>query len=118
MNNVILSGNLVEEVKCSKTKNGKLYLRNKIAVKDGYKTDFEKTYFINLEVFGDRVLDFKDLKKGNLVEIQGKLVVESYKKDDKWINITKIVVFKVEKLNFKKKEPTLQPVILDDDLPF
>ena len=46
---------------------------------------------------------FKSLQKGNLIEIEGKLVVESYKKGDQWVNITKIVVFKAKQFVFDKK---------------
>lgn len=112
MNSIILTGNIVRDVKLEKTKNNKPYLKNVIAVVDGYKTEYEKTYFINFETYNvDTIKSFKDLKKGNLIELQGKLVVESFKgKDGNWVNITKVVVFKVEKLDFsKKKQPEDEP---------
>lgn len=106
MNRILLTGNLVKDVKPEKTKNGKLLLKNVIAVKDGYKTEFEKTYFINIETYGvDNVKKFKEFKKGSLVELEGKLVVENYKnKEEKWVSYTKVVVFDIRAIEFKKKE--------------
>ena len=58
-----------------------------------------------METYAIYPKQFKDLKKGNLVEIQGTLVVESYKdKHDNWVNYTRIIVFKVSPVEFKPKE--------------
>ena len=116
MNSVVLTGNLVKEVKLEQTKNKKPFLRNTLAVHDGYKTEFEKTYFINFETYSkETIKSFKNFKKGQLIEIQGKLVVENFKnKEGNWVNITKVIVFKAEEVQFKKKAelPT------DEEVPF
>lgn len=116
MNSVVLTGNLVKEVKLEQTKNKKPFLRNTLAVHDGYKTEYEKTYFINFETYSKETLKaFKNFKKGQLIEIQGKLVVENFKnKEGNWVNITKVVVFKAEEVKFKKKTE-LPP---DEEVPF
>ena len=110
MNTVIISGNLVKEIKLESTKNGKPYLKNTIAVSEGWNTKYEKTYFINFETYSkDALLEFKNLKKGQLVELEGKLVVENFKgKDGNWVNITKIVVFKARAGEFNKKSDTTE----------
>ena len=104
MNRILLTGNLVKDVKLEKTKNGKPMLKNVIAVKDNWNTEFEKTYFINLECLSkDCLKEFKQFKKGSLVEIEGKLVVENYKdKEGNWKNFTKVVVFQIRAIEFKK----------------
>lgn len=105
MNRILLTGNLCKEVAPCKTKNGKLMVKNTIAVIDGYKTDYQKTYFINIEAYSDTAKKFKEFKKGNMVEIEGKLVVENFKnKEGQWVNITKVVVFEIRAVEFKKKE--------------
>ena len=105
MNRILLTGNLVKDVKLEKTKNNKPMLKNVIAVKDNWNTEFEKTYFINIECLSkDALKEFKQFKKGSLVEIEGKLVVENYKdKEGNWKNFTKVVVFQVRPIEFKKK---------------
>ena len=116
MNSVVLTGNLVKEIKLEQTKNKKPFLRNTLAVHDGYKTEYEKTYFINFETYSKEALkSFKNFKKGQLIEIQGKLVVENFKnKDGNWVNIIKIVVFKAEEVKFKKKVDLPS----DEEVPF
>ena len=125
MNKIILTGNLVEEVKFFKTgEKGTYYTRNKIAVQDNAKTEYEKTYFIPFRVFNKDVLKtFKSLEKGKLVELEGKLVHENYKKDGEWKTYTEIIVFKAKEIEFKKKDKkgkeNEKPFeITDDDLPF
>ena len=119
MNRVLLTGNLVLDIKPEKTKNGKLVLKNRIAVKDGWNTKYEKTYFINLEAYGkDNVVKFKEFKKGSLVEVEGKLVVENYKdKNGNWQSYTKVVVFEIRPIEFrnKNKEITEEAEVVDWD---
>lgn len=105
MNKIILSGNIVDDVKYEKTpKNGTYFLRNKIAVQDNAKTEYEETYFIPFRTFSKDVLKtFKTLKKGKLIEIEGKLVHRNYKKGNVWNTYTEVVVFKVKEIEFKKK---------------
>lgn len=133
MNIIELSGNLVEELKSSKNKNGKTVVKNKIAVTDSKGTDYEQTYFIPFTVHGaETIKSMKGLKKGSPVKMQGKLVYKNYKKDDKYVNYTNVVVFKIEELlfdkndkhkclnpgGFAKLEPNGFQAIDDDDIPF
>ena len=114
MNRILLTGNLVKDIKLEKNKNNNPYVKNVIAVKDNWNTDFEKTYFINIECYNKETLkEFKNFKKGNLVEIEGKLVVENWKdKQGNWQTYTKVVVFAIRAIEFKKKEK----VEVDDNL--
>ena len=124
MNKIILSGNIVQDLKTEKTKNGNVYLRNKIAVRDNQDTNYENTYFIPFKVFGkDRIKLMKDMKKGTLISIEGKLEHKSFKnKEGDWITLTEVVVFKIEEIKYKKKDNQPTPEgfqsIDDDDLPF
>ena len=56
MNRILLTGNLVREIKLEKNKNNKPFVKNVIAVKDNWNTDFEKTYFINIECYNKETL--------------------------------------------------------------
>ena len=91
-------------------------IRNVIAVNDNWNDEkYKKTYFINFEIFErDCIKDFKSIKKGNLVELQGKLIVENYQdKDGNWHNITKLQIFKVIPIEVNKKKKEFDKV--DDD---
>lgn len=118
MNRILLTGNLVKDIKLEKTKNGKPVLKNVIAVKDNWNTEFEKTYFINIECMKvETIKEFKQFKKGSLVEIEGKLVVENYKdKEGNWKNYTKVVVFEVRAIEFKKNKKEVEEEIDWDSL--
>lgn len=105
MNKVVLSGNIVEEVKFQQN-SGKYFCRNKIAVSDNYGTDFETTYFMPITIYKDELLGkFEDWGKGKLIEIEGKVVYKNYKNDKgEWKNFFEIVVFKAEEIKFDKKK--------------
>lgn len=125
MNKIVLSGNLVEDVKFFKTdKKGTYYTKNKIAVQDNAKTEYEKTYFINFRAFNEDVLKtLKGMKKGTLIEIEGKLVHENYKKGDEWKSFTEVIVFKAKEIKFDKKKDNVienqnSNEVNETDLPF
>lgn len=106
MNKVILSGNIVQDVTFKVNNNGNYSMLNKIAVTDNAKTDYEKTYFINIRVFKDELLEqFEEWGKGKLIEIEGKLVHENYQTEDgTWRNYTEVVVFNAEEIKFTQKQ--------------
>ncbi len=119
MNKIILSGNIVEDVNFMKTSNGSYFLKNKIAVQDNAKTEYEDTYFIPFRTFSKDVLKtFKTLKKGSLIEIEGKLVHKNYNKNGNWNTYCEVIVFKVNEIKFKKKENKEFFELDDDDIPF
>ena len=81
MNNVTLVGRMVYEPEIKTTKNGTNYLPMRIAVS---RNDKEKTTdFISARAWG-KTAEFisKYFKKGDPIEIIGKLQVDNYEKSD------------------------------------
>lgn len=81
MNTVIITGRLVYEPEMKQTKNGTNYISTRIAVdrRDQNKT----TDFFVVRIYG-KAAEFvsKYFKKGDPIEITGKLQTESYTKQD------------------------------------
>ena len=95
MNCVILTGRMVYEPELKTTKNGTTYLPMRLAVerKDRDKT----TDFINCKAWG-KAAEFvsKYFKKGDPIEVQGRLQTEAYEKSDGTkVNDTVVMVFEV-----------------------
>lgn len=125
MNRICLTGNMVKDIKMEYTKNNKNYVQNTIAVRKDKKDD-EGNYlsdFIDFVVF-EKKADFLNTyaKKGDKIEIEGKLRVDSWE-DEKGYHIRNYVVCdKINILTSRPKEPKVidgvTPIITDDDLPF
>lgn len=121
MNKIILSGNLVNESELQTTKNRVCIAKNKIAIKDeSADKKFCDTYFINLKAFGKNANPMVQYKKGDLIKIEGKLVVKSFKgTNGEWVNITEVIVFNSELLySSKKSKQDFTNVTDDEDIPF
>lgn len=85
MNIICLTGNLCKDVELKYTKNNKRYSENTIAVQKGnknqngeYETDFID--FVVFEQKAEYICDYA--KKGNKIEINGKLRVDNWKDDE------------------------------------
>lgn len=123
MNIVCLSGNVCKDVELITTQNDKKIVANTIAVvrdrKDAngnYVSDFiEFVCYENNAVFLNNYG-----KKGDKVEIVGKIKNDSWKdKDDNYRNRTYIVVDTIKITTKRPKENKTEPFkITDDDLPF
>lgn len=139
MNRICLTGNMVKDIKVEYTNNNKGYVRNTIAVRKD-KKDNEGNYesdFIDFVVF-EKKADYLNqyAKKGDKIEIEGKLRVDSWKDDNgEHHTRTYVVGDKINILTSRPKEPKeveenpyeqmsiktqteQQFEITDDDLPF
>lgn len=97
-NKVQLTGNLgatvvLKEVGDKKVATVSIGLNERYS-KDG--NDVERVYWINLTAWGDQADKLATYGKGDLIAITGKLITESYTKDDKPHYTTKVVVFDSE----------------------
>lgn len=123
MNRICLTGNLVKDIKIEYTKNGKGYVQNTIAVRKEKKDDagnYESDFidFVTFEKKADYLNTYA--KKGDKVEIEGKLRVDKWK-DDKgeYHNRIYVVVDKINILTSRIKEPKqpefegLTPIVPD-----
>lgn len=85
MNIICLTGNLCKDVELKYTKNNKRYCENTIAVQKGNKNqngEYE-TDFIDIVVFEQKAEYLSSYaKKGNKIEINGKLRVDNWKDDE------------------------------------
>ena len=128
MNLIALTGNLCKDVELKYTKNNKRYSENTIAVQKGNKNkDGEyETDFIDFVVFEQKAEYLNSYaKKGNKIEINGKLRVDNWK-DDKGEYHTRsyVVGDNIKILSPKGKVPTdlfegpIDENIDTEDLPF
>lgn len=85
MNVICLTGNLCKDVELNYTKNNKRYSENTIAVQKGNKNqngEYE-TDFIDIVVFEQKAEYLSNYaKKGNKIEINGKLRVDNWKDEE------------------------------------
>lgn len=109
MNRICLTGNMVKDIEVKYTKNGKNYVENTIAVRKE-KKDEEGNYesdFINFVTF-EKKADYLNTyaKKGDKIEIEGKLRTDTWK-DDKGEYHTKnyVVCDKINILTSRPKTP-------------
>ena len=120
MNVIAITGNLCKDIDLKYTKNGKSYVENTVGVKKE-KKDEEGKYesdFIDFVTFEKKADYLKNYaKKGDKIEITGKLRVDNWKDDlGASHSRTYVVADKVNILTSRLKE---QPIkITDDDLPF
>jgi single-strand DNA-binding protein len=84
MNIICLTGNLCKDIELKYTKNNKRYVENTIAVQKGNKNkdgEYESD-FIDIVVFEQKAEYISNYaKKGNKIEINGKLRVDNWKDD-------------------------------------
>lgn len=126
MNRICLTGNIVKDIKVEYTKNGKNYIQNTIAVRKD-KKDEEGNYlsdFIDFVTF-EKKADYLNTysKKGDKIEIEGKLRVDTWKDDNGQYHTRSYVVCdKINILTSRIKEPNIidgkTPIITEDMLPF
>jgi single-strand DNA-binding protein len=117
MNEVILTGNLTNDVEARQTTNGKSVVSACIAVKRDYK-ESDGTYstdFINFVAWGLQAEYLaKYAKKGDRLEIVGRWQVRSYEKDGQKVRVDEVVA---ESVAVFTKQPKMLEVQADD-LPF
>ena len=124
MNVIAITGNLCNDIELKYTANNKGYVENTIAVRKE-KKDENGNYesdFINFVAF-EKKADYLNnyAKKGNKVEIVGKLRVDTWKdKEGNSKSRTYVVADKLQLLTSKPKDEAKTPIIdIDDDaLPF
>lgn len=122
-NQVILSGRLVGDAEIRMTKSGKKLTIFSIAVNDDYKSGDEwvkRAYFFGVLYSGE-----KQLYKGDVVVIEGKITQEKFEKEGQAKTYYKIVASKVVPFSKAKKEEkpnaeyvTDEDITPEDDLPF
>ena len=124
MNRICLTGNICKDIELRYTKNNKGYSENTIAVRKDKKNE-DGTYlsdFIDFVAF-EKKAEFLNqyAKKGDKIEIEGKLRVDTWQ-DEKGEYHTRTYVV-CDKLNIltSRPKPELEgrtPIIQDSDLPF
>ena len=130
MNAICLTGNLCKDLKLEYTKNGKEVLSNTIAVQKGIKNKETGEYdsdFIDFVVFEKKATFLNEYaKRGDKIEITGKLRVDNWRDDkDEYHTRTYVVADTVNILSRKSKTESKEKVveqssfeITDEDLPF
>lgn len=109
MNRICITGNIVKDIKIEYTKNGKGYVQNTIAVRKEKKDDegnYESDFidFVTFEKKADYLNTYA--KKGDKIEIEGKLRVDKWKDDkDQHHSRIYVVVDKVNILTSRVKTP-------------
>lgn len=122
MNVIAITGNLCKDIELTYTKNGKSVVENTVGVtKDKKKVDtgLKESDFITFVAFEKKADYLKNYaKKGDKIEVVGKLRVDNWQ-DDKGNYNTKtyIVADKVNILTSRKKE-AVTTEINADMLPF
>lgn len=114
MNNVIFSGNLVNDM-ASNTKDGKMYAYNKIGVYNGKDKDgnTRDSMFFDILVFGrDAEMLCAQATKGSSVTVMGRLEEDKSEKDGK-VYINKRVVCTNVTLNEKRQNQNSANVAQD-----
>ena len=109
MNRICLTGNIVKDIELRYTKNNKGYVENTIAVRKDkkdeegkYKSDFID--FVTFEKKAEYLNQYA--KKGDKVEIEGKLRVDSWKDDkDQFHTRSYVVCDKINILTSRIKTP-------------
>lgn len=128
MNIICLTGNLCKDVELKYTKNNKRYCENTIAVQKGNKNqngEYE-TDFIDIVVFEQKAEYLSSYaKKGNKIEINGKLRVDNWKDDEGKSHTRSYVVGDGIKILTPREKTSVElfdgPVdenIDEEDLPF
>ena len=123
MNVIALTGNLCKDIELKYTSNNKSVVDNTIAVAKGiknadgeYETDFIE--FVCFEKKADYLKEYA--KKGDKIEITGKLRSDNWKDDEgKSHNRSYVVADTIKILTSRTKQKSTNiPEITDEDLPF
>lgn len=124
MNRICLTGNMVKDIKVEYTKNNKAYVQNTIAVRKD-KKDEDGNYlsdFIDFVAFEKKAEYLNTYsKKGDKIEIEGKLRVDTWQDEEGQYHTRNYVV--CDKVNILTSRPKTvidgkTPIITDEDLPF
>ena len=101
INHLILGGRLVADTEVRMTKSGKKITTFSIAVNDDYKTDewVKRSYFFNVIYLGE-----KNLNKGDIVMLEGKITQKKQEKEGQPKYYFQIVADKVVPYQSYKKE--------------
>lgn len=127
MNVIAITGNLCKDLKLEYTKNNKEVLENTIAVQKGIKNKdgVYESDFIDFVVFEKKALYLNEYaKKGDKVEITGKLRVDNWRDDNgEYHTRTYVVADSINILTSRVKNPNIvdgkTPIVIDnDELPF
>ena len=126
MNVIAITGNLCKKLKLENTKNNKEVLENTIAVQKGIKNKdgVYESDFIDFVVFEKKALYLNEYaKKGDKVEITGKLRVDNWRDDNgEYHTRTYVVADSINILTSRVKNPNIvdgkTPIVTDEDLPF
>ncbi len=126
MNVIAITGNLCKDLKLEYTKNNKEVLENTIAVQKGIKNKdgVYESDFIDFVVFEKKALYLNEYaKKGDKVEIAGKLRVDNWRDDNgEYHTRTYVVADSINILTSRVKNPNIvdgkTPIVTDEDLPF
>lgn len=126
MNVITLTGNLCKDLELRVSQSGKKILENTIGVskeKKNAQGEYESD-FIKLVLFdGSAEYLSKYAKKGDKIEVVGKLRVDPYTdKEGNYRTDTYVIVDKVKILTSRKSgekaETETKPIITEDDFPF
>lgn len=117
MNRICLTGNMTKNIEIKYTKNGKGYVENTVAVRKD-KKDEEGKYesdFINFVAFEKKAEYLNTYaKKGDKIEIEGKLRIDSWE-DEKGYHTRSYVV--CDKINILTSRPKM-PIEVEEDNPY
>lgn len=125
MNVIALTGNLCRDIELKYTKNNKGYVENSIGVRKEKKDESGKyeSDFVDFVCFEKKAEFLKEYaKKGDKVEITGKLRVDNWKDDEgkshsrSYVVVDKINILTARNVNKKVSENPFE--ITDEDLPF
>ena len=126
MNRICLTGNICKDIDLRYTKNNKGYCENTIAVRKD-KKDNEGNYesdFIDFVTFEKKAEYLNTYaKKGDKIEIEGKLRVDTWKDEkEQYHTRNYVVVDKINILTSRPKEPKvidgITPIVVDDEMQY
>lgn len=98
-NFVVLTGNLTKDPELKKVKELDI-----ASFSIGVYKAKDKSFFVNIQAYNSQAIRCKELlKKGNKVEIIGKLDIITHEKDNKKVYYTVVTCEKFEIINYKDK---------------
>lgn len=94
-NHVVIEGNLGKDPEITQTANGKQVANFSLATTDG-KEEFRKTEWHNVVAWGKTIADLQGSKKGDRVEVEGKITYRNYtNKEGVKVYITEILAWQI-----------------------
>lgn len=114
VNRVVLKGNLVRDPETKDFANGGKVAKNSIAVNKEYTKKngehVKEVSYFNLDAFGSVADSMKSLNKGDFIQIDGKLRMDTFERDGKTINTLKVVPLRVNTISrSKEREAARKP---------